>query len=196
MTDRFLAIGRHAASTAQTISSCSAFGPCHRSGSGERGADAPCSSDGAMIEQATTAAAKVGLVFVISADAGVGCRGNVGLHRAGAKLAERRAAALDRAIARSHDRLVVEASTICAIAKSSRLPNTAWRRRPSRFRRRTVSRCLTTPDSAVDEMKAMRAGRACPEYLDATATHLSRTARLLSGSRRKVKGSLHEVLWD
>ena len=157
MTDRFLAIGRYAASTGTNgiLFTCSAFGPCIEAVSGERAPMPVLKPNEAMIEQATKSGRKVGLLSSFPPTLASMPREFPASIELVPKLAEGALAALDRGDRAEHDRLVVEASKdlrdcdVIALAQYSMAPAA------EQVSRATGKPVLTTPDSAVMKLKAM-----------------------------------------
>jgi len=160
MTDRFLAIGRYAASTGANgiLFTCSAFGPCIEAVSGERAPMPVLKPNEAMIEQAAKSGRKVGLLSSFPPTLASMPREFPASIELVPKLAEGALAALDRGDRAEHDRLVVEASKdlrdcdVIALAQYSMAPAA------EQVLQATGKPVLTTPDSAVMKLKAMLGG--------------------------------------
>ena len=160
MTDRFLAIGRYAASTGANgiLFTCSAFGPCIEAVSGERAPMPVLKPNEAMIEQAAKRGRKVGLLSSFPPTLASMPREFPASIELVLKLAEGALAALDRGDRAEHDRLVVEASKdlrdcdVIALAQYSMAPAA------EQVLQATGKPVLTTPDSAVMKLKAMLGG--------------------------------------
>jgi Asp/Glu/hydantoin racemase len=160
MTDRFLAIGRYAASTGANgiLFTCSAFGPCIEAVSGERAPMPVLKPNEAMIEKAAKSGRKVGLLSSFPPTLASMPREFPAFIELVPKLAEGALAALDRGDRAEHDRLIVEASKdlrdcdVIALAQYSMAPAA------EQVSRATGKPVLTTPDSAVMKLKAMLGG--------------------------------------
>jgi Asp/Glu/hydantoin racemase len=160
MTERFLAIGRYAASTGTNgiLFTCSAFGPCIEAVSGERAPMPVLKPNEAMIEQAAKSGRKVGLLSSFPPTLASMPREFPASIELVPKLAEGALAALDRGDRAEHDRLVVEASKdlrdcdVIALAQYSMAPAA------EQVSQATGKPVLTTPDSAVMKLKAMLGG--------------------------------------
>jgi Asp/Glu/hydantoin racemase len=160
MTERFLSIGRYAASTGANgiLFTCSAFGPCIEAVSGERAPMPVLKPNEAMIEQAAKRGRKVGLLSSFPPTLASMPREFPASIELVPKLAEGALAALDRGDRAEHDRLVVEASKdlrdcdIIALAQYSMAPAA------EQVSLATGKPVLTTPDSAVMKLKAMLGG--------------------------------------
>ena len=160
MTDRFLAIGRYAASTGANgiLFTCSAFGPCIEAVSGEWAPMPVLKPNEAMIEKAAKSGRKVGLLSSFPPTLASMPREFPASIELVPKLAEGALAALDRGDRAEHDRLVVEASKdlrdcdVIALAQYSMAPAA------EQVSRATGKPVLTTPDSAVMKLKAMLGG--------------------------------------
>lgn len=157
MTDRFLSLGRYAASTGADaiLFTCSAFGRCIEAVARERAPMPVLKPNQAMIEQAVARGHRIGLLStfpptLVSMPAEF--PGSVQLVP---KLAEGALAALDRGDRGEHDRLVAEAARdlrdcdVIALAQYSMAPAAALVAEASK---RPV---LTTPDSAVQKLKQL-----------------------------------------
>jgi Asp/Glu/hydantoin racemase len=157
MTERFLSIGRYAASTGTNgiLFTCSAFGPCIEAVAGERSPMPVLKPNEAMIEQAAKTGRKVGLLSSFPPTLASMPREFPASIELVPKLAEGAMAALDRGDRAEHDRLVVEASKdlrgcdVIALAQYSMAPAA------EQVAQATGKPVLTTPDSAVMKMKAM-----------------------------------------
>ncbi len=159
MTDRFLALGRYAASTGADaiLFTCSAFGPCIEAVARELAPRPVLKPNEAMIELAAAQAYRIGLLSTFPPTL-VSMPGE--FPRAVEvvpKLAEGALAALDRGERAEHDRLVAVASRdlrdcdVIALAQYSMAPAA------EQVAAATGKPVLTTPDSAVMKMKAMLA---------------------------------------
>jgi hypothetical protein len=157
MTERFLSIGRYAASTGTDgiLFTCSAFGPCIEAVAAERAPMPVLKPNEAMIEEAIKAGPKVGLLSSFPPTLASMPREFPASVQLVPKLAEGAMAALDRGDRAEHDRLVVEASKdlrgcdVIALAQYSMAPAA------ERVARATGRPVLTTPDSAVMKLKRM-----------------------------------------
>ena len=159
MTERFLSIGRYAASTGTDgiLFTCSAFGPCIEAVAGERAPMPVLKPNEAMIEEAAKAGPKVGLLSSFPPTLASMPREFPASVQLVPKLAEGAMAALDRGDRAEHDRLVVEASKdlrdcdVIALAQYSMAPAA------EKVAQATGKPVLTTPDSAVMKLKVMLA---------------------------------------
>ncbi|HTC98049.1 MAG TPA: aspartate/glutamate racemase family protein [Bradyrhizobium sp.] len=159
MTERFLSIGRYAASTGTDgiLFTCSAFGPCIEAVAGERAPMPVLKPNEAMIEEAAKAGRKVGLLSSFPPTLASMPREFPASIQLVPKLAEGAMAALDRGDRAEHDRLVVEASKdlrdcdVIALAQYSMAPAA------EKVAQATGRPVLTTPDSAVMKLKRMLA---------------------------------------
>ena len=157
MTDRFLSIGRYAASTGANgiLFTCSAFGPCIEAVAGEQALIPVLKPNEAMIEQAAKSGRKVGLLSSFPPTLASMPREFPASVELVPKLAEGALAALDRGDRAEHDRLVAEASKdlrdcdVIALAQYSMAPAA------EQVAQATGKSVLTTPDSAVMKLKAM-----------------------------------------
>jgi Asp/Glu/hydantoin racemase len=157
MTERFLSIGRYAASTGANgiLFTCSAFGPCIEAVAGERAPMPVLKPNEAMIEQAAKRGRKVGLLSSFPPTLASMPREFPSSVELVPKLAEGALAALDRGDRAEHDRIVTEAAKdlrdcdVIALAQYSMAPAA------ERVAAATGKPVLTTPDSAVMKMKAM-----------------------------------------
>jgi len=157
MTERFLSIGRYAASTGTDgiLFTCSAFGPCIEAVAGERAPMPVLKPNEAMIEEAAKAGPKVGLLSSFPPTLASMPREFPASVQLMPKLAEGAMAALDRGDRAEHDRLVVEASKdlrdcdVIALAQYSMAPAA------EKVAQATGRPVLTTPDSAVMKLKRM-----------------------------------------
>jgi Asp/Glu/hydantoin racemase len=155
MTERFLSIGRYAASTGTDgiLFTCSAFGPCIEAVAGERAPMPVLKPNEAMIEEAVKAGPKVGLLSSFPPTLASMPREFPASVQLMPKLAEGAMAALDRGDRAEHDRLVVEASKelrgcdVIALAQYSMAPAA------EKVAQATGRPVLTTPDSAVMKLK-------------------------------------------
>ncbi|HEY7845148.1 MAG TPA: aspartate/glutamate racemase family protein [Bradyrhizobium sp.] len=157
MSERFLSIGRYAASTGANgiLFTCSAFGPCIEAVAGALAPMPVLKPNEAMIEQAAKSGRKVGLLSSFPPTLASMPREFPASIELVPKLAEGAMAALDRGDRAEHDRLVVEASKdlrdcdVIALAQYSMAPAAG------QVAQATGKAVLTTPDSAVMKLKAM-----------------------------------------
>jgi hypothetical protein len=157
MSERFLSIGRYAASTGANgiLFTCSAFGPCIEAVAGAQAPMPVLKPNEAMIEQAAKSGRKVGLLSSFPPTLASMPREFPASIELVPKLAEGAMAALDRGDRAEHDRLVVEASKdlrdcdVIALAQYSMAPAAG------QVAQATGKAVLTTPDSAVMKLKAM-----------------------------------------
>jgi Asp/Glu/hydantoin racemase len=161
MTERFLSIGRYAASTGTDgiLFTCSAFGPCIEAVAGERAPMPVLKPNEAVIEEAAKAGPKIGLLSSFPPTLASMPREFPASVQLVPKLAEGAMAALDRGDRAEHDRLVVEASKdlrgcdVIALAQYSMAPAA------EKVAQATGKPVLTTPDSAVMKLKRMLGGK-------------------------------------
>lgn len=157
MTERFLTMGRYAASTGANgiLFTCSAFGPCIEAVAREHAPMPVLKPNEAMIEQAVSKGKRIGLLSTFPptlVSMPPEFPTSVTLVP---KLAEGALAALDRGDRAEHDRIVVEAAKelrdcdLIALAQYSMAPAA------ERVAEVTGREVLTTPDSAVLKLKAM-----------------------------------------
>ena len=157
MTERFLSIGRYAASTGANgiLFTCSAFGPCIEAVARERAPMPVLKPNEAMIEQAAKRGRKVGLLSSFPPTLASMPREFPSSVELVPKLAEGALTALDRGDRAEHDRLVTEAANdlrdcdVIALAQYSMAPAA------EQVAQATGKPVLATPDSAVMKMKAM-----------------------------------------
>ena len=109
MTDRFLALGRYAASTGADaiLFTCSAFGPCIEAVAREHAPMPVLKPNEAMIEQAAARGHRIGLLSTFPPTLASMPREFPRAVEIVPKLAEGAMAALDRGDRAEHDRLVV-----------------------------------------------------------------------------------------
>ncbi len=159
MTDRFLSLGRYAASTRADaiLFTCSAFGPCIEAVAREQAPMPVLKPSEAMIEQAAARGHRIGLLSTFPPTLASMPREFPGAVEVVSKLADGAMAALDRGEREEHDRLVAEASRdlrdcdLIALAQYSMAPAAALVAKASG---RPV---LTTPDSSVLKLKQLLA---------------------------------------
>jgi len=157
MTERFLSIGRYAASTGANgiLFTCSAFGPCIEAVARERAPMPVLKPNEAMIEQAAKRGRKVGLLSSFPPTLASMPREFPSSVELVPKLAEGALTALDCGDRAEHDRLVTEAANdlrdcdVIALAQYSMAPAA------EQVAQATGKPVLATPDSAVMKMKAM-----------------------------------------
>jgi len=157
MTERFLSIGRYAASTGADgiLFTCSAFGPCIEAVAGAHTPMPVLKPNEAMIELAAKRGRKVGLLSSFPPTLASMPREFPSSIELVPKLAEGALAALDCGDRAEHDRLVTEASKdlrhcdVIALAQYSMAPAA------EQVAQATGRPVLTTPDSAVIKLKAM-----------------------------------------
>jgi Asp/Glu/hydantoin racemase len=161
IADRFLLLGRYAASTGADaiLFTCSAFGPCIEAVAREQAPMPVLKPNEAMIEQAVARGHRIGLLSTFAPTLVSMPREFPGSVEIVPKLAAGALAALDRGDRTEHDRLVAEASRdlrdcdLVALAQYSMAPAAALVAEASG---RPV---LTTPDSAVLKLKQLLAVR-------------------------------------
>jgi hypothetical protein len=161
MTDRFLSLGRYAASTRADaiLFTCSAFGPCIEAVARAHAPMPVLKPNEAMIEQAAARGGRIGLLSTFPPTLASMPREFPASLEIVPKLAEGAMAALDRGDRAEHDRLVTEASKdlrrcdLIALAQYSLAPTAAL------VAEATGRPILTTPDSSVLKLKAMLSDR-------------------------------------
>ncbi|MFB9263464.1 aspartate/glutamate racemase family protein [Bradyrhizobium erythrophlei] len=157
MTERFLAMGRYAASTGADgiLFTCSAFGPCIEAVAREHAPMPVLKPNEAMIERAVATGKRIGLLSTFPPTLVSMPPEFPASVQIVPKLAEGALAALDRGDRAEHDRIVVEASKdlrdcdLIALAQYSMAPAADG------VAEVTGRPVLTTPDSAVMKLKAM-----------------------------------------
>jgi Asp/Glu/hydantoin racemase len=161
MSERFLLLGRYAASTGADaiLFTCSAFGPCIEAVAREQAPRPVLKPNEAMIQQALSRGERIGLLSTYPPTLASMPREFPSSVAVVPKLAEGALAALDRGDRAEHDRLVAQAARdlrdcdLIALAQYSMAPAAAQVAEASR---RPV---LTTPDSAVEKLKQLLAVR-------------------------------------
>ena len=159
MTDRFLALGRYAASTGANgiLFTCSAFGPCIEAVARDLSPLPVLRPNQAMIEQAIARGHRIGLLSTFPPTLKSMPGEFPGTIQLVTKLADGAMAALDRGDRTEHDRLVVQASRdlrdcdLIALAQYSMAPAAPM------VAEATKLPVLTTPDSAVTKLKQLLA---------------------------------------
>jgi hypothetical protein len=159
MTDRFLALGRYAASTGANgiLFTCSAFGPCIEAVARELSPMPVLKPNQAMIEQAVARGHRIGLLSTFPPTLKSMPPEFPGTIELVPKLVEGAMAALDRGDRAEHDRLVAQASRdlrdcdLIALAQYSMAPAATMVTDVTRLP------VLTTPDSAVIKLKQLLA---------------------------------------
>jgi Asp/Glu/hydantoin racemase len=157
MTERFLSLGRYAASTGAdaVLFTCSAFGPCIEAVAREHAPMPVLKPSEAMIEQAAATGRRIGLLSTFAPTLASMPAEFPGSVEIVPKLAVGAMAALDRGDRAEHDRLVAEASRdlrdcdLIALAQYSMAPAAAL------VAEATGRPVLTTPDSAVLKLKQL-----------------------------------------
>ncbi|KRP91356.1 MULTISPECIES: aspartate/glutamate racemase family protein [Bradyrhizobium] len=157
MTERFLTMGRYAASTGANgiLFTCSAFGPCIEAVARAHAPMPVLKPNEAMIEQAVAKGKRIGLLSTFPPTLVSMPPEFPPQVTLVPKLADGALAALDRGDRAEHDRIVVEASKelrncdLIALAQYSMAPAA------ERVAEVTGREVLTTPDSAVLKLKAM-----------------------------------------
>ncbi|MGH6714619.1 MAG: aspartate/glutamate racemase family protein [Bradyrhizobium sp.] len=160
MTDRFLTLGRYAATTGSDaiLFTCSAFGPCIEAVAREQAPMPVLKPNEAMIEQAVAKGGRIGLLSTFAPTLASMPREFPASVEIVPKLAEGALAALDGGERERHDRLVAEAAMdlrdcdVIALAQYSMAPAAA------RVADMTGRCVLTTPDSAVAKLKGLLEG--------------------------------------
>jgi hypothetical protein len=158
MTERFLSLGRYAASTGADaiLFTCSAFGPCIEAVAHEHAPMPVLKPNEAMIEQAAAQGRRIGLLSTFAPTL-VSMPPEFRSVEIVPKLVTGALAALDRGARVEHDRLVAEASRKLrdcdpiALAQYSMAPAAALVADAS------VRPVLTAPDSAVLKLKELLA---------------------------------------
>ena len=159
MTDRFLILGRYAASTHANaiLFTCSAFGPCIDAVAREQSPMPVLKPNEAMIEQAVARGHRIGLLSTFAPTLKSMPAEFPSSVQVVPKLAEGALAALDRGDRAEHDRLVVQASRdlrdcdLIALAQYSMAPAAPLVAEAASLP------VLTTPDSAVAKLKQLLA---------------------------------------
>jgi hypothetical protein len=157
MTERFLTMGRYAASTGADgiLFTCSAFGPCIEAVAREQAPMPVLKPNEAMIEQAVAKGQRIGLLSTFPPTLVSMPPEFPPSVQLVPRLAEGALAALDRGDRAEHDRIVVEASKdlrdcdLIALAQYSMAPAV------ERVAEVTGKPVLTTPDSAVMKLKTL-----------------------------------------
>ncbi len=160
MTERFLALGRYAASTGADaiLFTCSAFGPCIEAVARAHAPMPVLKPNEAMIEQAVTMGKRIGLLSTFPptlASMPAEFPASVAVVP---KLADGALAALDRGDRATHDRLIGDAARdlrdcdVIALAQFS-IAATA-----PLVAEATGKPVITTPDSAVSKLKRLLSG--------------------------------------
>ena len=157
MTERFLALGRYAASTGADaiLFTCSAFGPCIEAVARDHAPMPVLKPNAAMIEQAVAKGGRIGLLSTFAPTLVSMPPEFPGSVEVVPRLVEGALAALDRGDRAEHDRLVVEASRnlrdcdLIALAQYSMAPAAEL------VAAATGRPVLTTPDSAVMKVKQL-----------------------------------------
>ena len=157
MTERFLSLGRYAASTGADaiLFTCSAFGPCIEAVARAHAPMPVLKPNAAMIEQAVARGGRIGLLSTFAPTLVSMPPEFPSSVEIVPKLVEGALAALDRGDRAEHDRLVVEASRdlrdcdLIALAQYSMAPAAEL------VAAATGRPVLTTPDSAVMKLKAL-----------------------------------------
>ena len=157
MTERFLTLGRYAASTGADaiLFTCSAFGPCIEAVAREHAPMPVLKPSEAMVEQAAARGHRIGLLSTFAPTLASMPQEFPSTVEVVPKLVAGAMAALDRGDRAEHDRLVVEASRdlrdcdLIALAQYSMAPAAALVEKASRLP------VLTTPDSAVLKLKQL-----------------------------------------
>src|ERR1700751_1354745 len=157
MTERFLSIGRYAASTGTDgiLFTCSAFGPCIEAVADEQAPMPVLKPNEAMIEEAAKNGRKVGLLSSFPPTLASMPREFPASVELMPKLAEGAMAALDRGDRAEHDRLVVEASKDLRDCDGIALAQYSMAPAADHVAQTTGKPVLTTPDSAVLKLKKM-----------------------------------------
>jgi Asp/Glu/hydantoin racemase len=161
MTDRFLALGDYAAATGADaiLFTCSAFGPCIEAVARAHAPMPVLKPNEAMIEQAVTMGRRIGLLSTFLPTLQSMPPEFPTSVEVVPKLAEGALAALDRGDRTTHDRLIAEASKdlcgcdVIALAQFS-IAATA-----PLVMKATGRPVVTTPDSAVEKLKTLRAAK-------------------------------------
>jgi Asp/Glu/hydantoin racemase len=156
MTERFLAMGRYAASTGADgiLFTCSAFGPCIEAVARAHAPMPVLKPNEAMIEQAVAKGKKIGLLSTFPPTLVSMPPEFPTSITLVPKLAEGALAALDRGDRAEHDRIVVEASRDLADCDLIALAQYSMAPAAERVAQVTGRPVLTTPDSAVLKLKA------------------------------------------
>jgi Asp/Glu/hydantoin racemase len=157
MTERFLTLGRYAASTGADaiLFTCSAFGPCIEAVARAHAPMPVLKPNAAMIEQAVARGSRIGLLSTFAPTLVSMPPEFPGSVEVVPKLVAGALAALDRGDRAEHDRLVVEAARdlrdcdLIALTQYSMAPAAEM------VAAATGRPVLTTPDSAVMKLKQL-----------------------------------------
>ena len=155
MTDRFLSLGRYAASTRANaiLFTCSAFGPCIEAVAREQAPMPVLKPNEAMIEQAVARGHRIGLLSTFAPT----LQSMPGEFPTSVqlvpKLAEGALAALDRGDRAEHDRLVAQASRDLRDCDVIALSQFSMAGAAPLVAQATGRPVLTTPDSAVRKLR-------------------------------------------
>ena len=161
MSERFLSLGRYAASTGADgiLFTCSAFGPCIETVARDLAPLPVLKPNEAMIEAAVAAGGTVGLLATFAPTlASMPPEFPAGTQIV-PRLAEGALAALDRGDPAEHDRLVLAAAMGLADCGVIALAQFSLARAADAIARSTGRPVLTTPDSAVRKLRRLLAGR-------------------------------------
>ena len=162
MTERFLALGRYAATTGADaiLFTCSAFGPCIEAVARTHAPMPVLKPNEAMIERAVTMGRRIGLLSTFAPTLASMPPEFPSSVQVVPKLAEGALAALDRGDRATHDRLIVEASRDlrdCDVIALAQFSIAATAPLVAEATGRPV---VTTPDSAVEKLMKLLAAKA------------------------------------
>ncbi|WP_027516768.1 aspartate/glutamate racemase family protein [Bradyrhizobium sp. WSM1417] len=162
MTERFLALGRYAATTGADaiLFTCSAFGPCIEAVARTHAPMPVLKPNEAMIERAVTMGRRIGLLSTFAPTLASMPPEFPSSVQVVPKLAEGALAALDRGDRATHDRLIVEASRDlrdCDVIALAQFSIAATAPVVAEATGRPV---VTTPDSAVEKLRKLLAAKA------------------------------------
>ena len=162
MTERFLALGRYAATTGADaiLFTCSAFGPCIEAVARTHAPMPVLKPNEAMIERAVTMGRRIGLLSTFAPTLASMPPEFPSSVQVVPKLAEGALAALDRGDRATHDRLIVEAShdlRDCDVIALAQFSIAATAPVVTEATGRPV---VTTPDSAVEKLRKLLAAKA------------------------------------
>jgi Asp/Glu/hydantoin racemase len=156
MTERFVRLGRYAASTGADaiLFTCSAFGPCIEAVA--RDLNIPVlKPNEAMVEEAVASGGTIGLMATFAPTLASMPAEFPADVRINTFLVEGALAALDRGDTETHDRLVEHAAASVTDCDVVALAQFSLARSAARVARATGKRVLTTPDSAVRKLRQL-----------------------------------------
>lgn len=157
MTERFLALGRYAASTRSDaiLFTCSAFGPCIEAVAAREAPMPVLKPNEAMIEQAVAKGRRIGLLSTFAPTLASMPREFPSSVEVVPKLADGALLALDRGYPAEHDGLVAEAAKALRDCDVIALAQFSLARAALLVAEATGRPVLTTPDSAVVKLRGL-----------------------------------------